>query len=135
MKKIIVMALIFSIFGSIFASTYKVNSVVGNVSVETKDGFKSIEVGQEILGVETIKVGINSSLILEDEKGVKRTIKSTSRGSAEDLFISAFSSKGTLKKAKIVSSNVPEVVESNRKGVATASSRASEAKADFDWDE
>lgn len=134
MKKIIVMALIFSIFGSIFASTYKVNSVVGNVSVETKDGFKSIEVGQEILGVETIKVGINSSLILEDEKGVKRTIKSTSRGSAEDLFISAFSSKG-LKKAKIVSSNVPEVVESNRKGVATASSRASEAKADFDWDE
>ncbi len=134
MKKIILMALIFSIFGSIFASTYKVDSVVGNVSVETKDGFKSIEVGQEILGVETIKVGINSSLILEDEKGVKRTIKSTSRGSAEDLFISAFSSKG-LKKAKIVTSNVPEAVESNRKGVATASSRASEAKADFDWDE
>ena len=134
MKKIIVMALIFSLFGSIFASTYKVNSVVGSVSIETKDGFKSIEVGQEILGVETVKVGINSTLILENEKGVKRTIKSTSKGSADDLFVSAFSSKG-LKKAKIVSSDIPDAVDSSRKGVATASSRASEAKEDFDWDE
>ena len=34
MKKVVLMALIFSLFGSVFATPFKVNSFTGNVTIE-----------------------------------------------------------------------------------------------------
>ena len=51
------------------------------------------------------------------------------------LFAAAAPAKGGLKKQTIVKAGDAQVADGNREGVATASSRASEAKEDFTWDE
>ena len=136
MKKLFLVLVLLLAGTFVFAENcYKVLETTGVVTYEAKPGeWKDIKIGQELLGIETIKVGLNSILVLEDEKGVKRTIKSASRGSTENLFIQAFRTNG-LKKAKIVVSDIPEPKEGTSKGVATASTRASDAKEDFEWDE
>lgn len=54
----------------------------------------------------------------------------------DDWFVKNRNPKGKLKKASIVkASNVAPDVEKSRPGVATAASRASDAKEDFEWDE
>ena len=50
--------------------------------------------------------------------------------------VSAYAAaKGGLKKQSFTKTGDTEIAEGNREGVATASSRASEAKEDFTWDE
>lgn len=56
--------------------------------------------------------------------------------SAEAWFSKNKTVKGKIKKATIAkTSSVAPAAEKSRQGVATAASRASEAKEDFTWDE
>ena len=135
MKKIILFALIFSVFGFLYADTYKVISVDGQVSVERNNEFKSIEAGQEIFGNESIKVGLNSSLEVENENGEQRKIKAASRGVLDNLFAKAYVNNKKLRTLKLAHSEIAEAKEGTSKGTATASTRASETKEDVEWNE
>lgn len=124
------------IIGTVFATTYKVDSVKG-IAQKVKGGQTYLEVGQEISGDEIIKVGVNSILVLENEKGEKVTIKTTTPKNADELFILLKKSpkKGISTSKTIKHTEIAGPIEGTSKGTATASTRASEAKEDIEWDE
>ena len=51
------------------------------------------------------------------------------------MFVAAPPAKGGLKKQSIAKADAVDSADGKREGVSTASSRASEAKADYSWDE
>lgn len=130
MKKLL-FVILFMLSFSLFADEYVVKSVVGKVTVNGCP----VEVGQVFQDMDLLNVGVQSNveLVVGDQHLI---IKAMSKGTVKDLWIKAHPFKGGLKKQTIVkASNIAPPVESTRKGVATAASRASEAKEDFDWDE
>ena len=115
--------------------SYKVQSVVGKVQYESAPGtWKTVEKGQSLAPSAVINTGLNSKLVLAmDDKTI--TIKPMQKGTIEKLALAADSGKGSLSKdTEITKASVSDDVTAT-KGVATASSRASEAKEDVDWDE
>ncbi len=131
----IVLAIFLS--ASIFAAsdTYVVKSVTGKVTYEAAPGkWKNVTEGQELTGATVINTNLNSTLIIEVD-GKEVTIKAMSKGTVASL-IGGGVAKGGLKKAgSLKASKVGDEVEGNTKGTATASSRASVAKQDVEWDE
>ena len=136
MKKLFALLLVLFTGTMLFAATgsYKIKSVVGSVTVETTSGkFVPAEVGAEITASTVIKTGLNSSVVIEFE-GKEITIKAKQTGTVESLYLAAAPAKGGLKMQKITKSDKSDA-DGVREGVATASSRASEAKEDFTWEE
>ena len=137
MKRLFTLMVALFVGTMLFAATdsYVVDSVVGTVTYEKAPGkFEKVTVGQELSASTVLKTGLNSSVVLKlNDKSV--TIKAKQTGSTESLFVAAAPAKGGLKKQSIVKSGDTEIAEGKREGVATASSRASEAKEDFTWDE
>lgn len=138
MKKYI-LTTILAIFTAafIFAATgaYKVQSIVGKVQYEAAPGtWKTVTKGQELTPSTVVNTGLNSKLVLVmDDKTI--TIKPMQKGTIEKLAMAASSGKGSLSKdTEVTKADVKDDVSAT-KGVATASSRASEAKEDVDWDE
>ena len=137
MKKLFTLFLALFVGTMLYAATdsYVVDSIVGTVTYEKAPGkFEKVSVGQELSASTVLKTGLNSSVVLKlNDKSV--TIKAKQTGSAESLFGAAGPAKGGLKRQSIVKAGDAEIADVNREGVATASSRASEAKEDFTWDE
>ena len=116
------------------ANSYVVEAVVGTVKYEAAPGdFKPVTVGMELSASTVIKTALNSSVDISFE-GKKFTIKANKNGTVEALYVAAAPSKGGLKKQTIAKTDAVDT-DGVREGTKTASSRASEAKEDFTWDE
>lgn len=130
MKKLFVIAFLM-LFGSLlFADSYTVKAVKGangNKGLAKIRQVGAIAIGQELEENDYVVlmkgnyIELDNGYFIYDSGLVKDTVTNKRR---------------ILKNAKIVkASEIAGPVESTRKGVATAASRASEAKEDFEWDE
>ena len=137
MKKLFTFLMALFLGTMLFAATgsYVVESIVGNVTYEKAPGkFEKVKVGQELSASTVLNTGLNSSVVVVFE-GKSITIKAKQKGTVESLYVAAGPSKGGLKKQAIAKADAEDTADGKREGVATASSRASEAKEDFTWDE
>ena len=136
MKKLFALLLVLFAGTMLFAATktYVVEAVVGTVTYEAAPGdWKNVTVGMELSASTVIKTALNSSVDINFE-GKKITIKAKQNGTVEALYVAATPSKGGLKKSTIAKTDAVDT-DGVREGTKTASSRASEAKEDFTWDE
>ena len=137
MKKLFTFFMALFLGTMLFAATgsYVVESIVGNVTYEKAPGkFEKVKVGQELSASTVLNTGLNSSVVVLFE-GKSITIKAKQKGTVESLYVAAAPSKGGLQKKSIAKADAVDSADGKREGVATASSRASEAKEDFTWDE
>ena len=134
MKKAISFLAALLMFGQVFATgSYVVKSVKGNVKYEAEAGIKkAVKVGQTLSASTFVDVGLNSVLVLELD-GEEITVKAMTKG-ALDKVASAKTSTGVLRSGGARAGTVAKDSGVSR-SVSTASSRASEAKEDVDWDE
>lgn len=134
-KKLFVLIVLAGLLStSVFAANYVVESVTGKVTYEATPGtWKAVAVGQELTDATVINTGLNSSLVVTVD-GTKVTIKAMQKGALDGLASAAGGVKG-LKKGPAVAKDTTADATKTQKGVVTASSRASEAKEDLDWDE
>lgn len=137
MKKVvtlitILMALTFAVFAEKKAA-YTVSSITGKVTYEVSNGeWAEVKVGMALDTDASINVGLNSTLVVE-LNGAKYTIKPMKKGKLSEL---AANLKGGVKVgSKVTQSDIAEASTRTTKGAATASSRASEAKADVLWED
>lgn len=135
-KSVLFILLAFLMSVSVFAAeSFKVVSITGKVTYEATPGtWKNVELGQELSASTVLNTSLNSSLVVAQADGNEVTIKAMQKGTVDSLLGLA-SNKGIKKSGGIKKSSVGDDVESSGKGTATASSRASEAKADLDWDD
>ena len=133
-KSILLVVLAFFMSVSMFAAgSYKVISVTGKVTFEAApETWKNVAVGQELSASTVLNTSLNSSVVIAKEDGSEITIKAMQKGTIDSL-VGVASSQG--KKGVIKTSSVADDVEVTSKGTATASSRASDAKEDLDWDD
>ena len=136
-KSIVLVVLAFFMSVSMFAAgSYKVVSVTGKVTYEAAPGtWKNVSVGQELSASTVLNTSLNSDVVIAKEDGSEITIKAMQKGSIDSL-VGVASAKGIKKSGGLKkTSDVADDKASTSKGTATASSRASEAKADLDWDD
>ncbi len=128
---------LFAIFAasSLFAAGYKVESFTGKVTYESAPGkWTAVEQGQELSASTVIQTSVNSSLILTLD-GAKINIKAMQKGTIESLASATSGNTGIKKGSSLKGSGVAAGSDKTSKSVVTASSRASEAKEDYEWDE
>lgn len=129
----VVLALFMSV--SMFAAGYKVVSVTGKVTYEAApETWKNVSVGQELSASTVLNTSLNSSVVIAQDDGNEVTIKAMQKGSVDSL-IGVSSNKGLKRTGGVKRTSIGDDVEGTSKGTATASSRASEAKSDLDWDD
>lgn len=120
----------------LFAEKYTVKETNGNVTYKTLDKYNKVVPGMELDDETYVNVSVQAHLIVVNSAGKEITIKSASKGTVSELVIKYTTfqksslKKSTIAKAKDIAPDGPV-----RKGVATAASRASEAKEDFNWEE
>lgn len=134
MKKIFSVLILCFFAGLVFANSYKVVEVAGKVFTNSN----LIEVGQILNDEDVLNVRPQSRITLQPIDGIeKRTYKqANNKISVKELWVMSAIGKQGLKKTKIAEAgDIAPAIESTRKGVATAASRASEAKEDFVWEE
>lgn len=113
--------------------SYVVKSVKGKVQYEAAPGkMQDVKVGQTLSASTVVDTGLNSILVLTID-GKDLTIKAKQKGTVEKVAVGGGS--GTLKKGGTVAGKASSSSNGSKSGVNTASSRASEAKEDVDWDE
>lgn len=129
MKKLFVIAFLALFTSLLFADSYTVKAIKG---ANGKQGLAkvrqvgAITTGQEISDDDYVVlmkgnyIELDNGYFIYDSGLVKDTVTNKRR---------------IQKNAIVKASEIAGPVESTRKGVATAASRASEAKEDFDWDE
>ena len=124
MKKLM-LAILMMLSFSLFAEKYTVLAIHGRA--QNKMG--AISVGQELDDEDVISVlGISDNIKLDGNNYIFGPLKNKK---VKDVI-----SGPKLKKGKIVkASQVAPDIERSRTGVATAASRASDAKEDFEWEE
>ncbi len=129
MKKLICFVLLVFMCYLLCGETYTVVSIRGinghKGLAKLKQG-GAISIGQELTDNDYVVLKNGNYIELDNSKFIY------DEGYVKDVV----TDKRRLTKGKIVkASNIAGPVESTRKGVATAASRASDAKEDFDWDE
>ena len=133
MKRFLTFIITLILTATLFAESYKVVKVEGKVSINDTPA----QVEQILTEEDVLNVRPNASITLQiiGDKFEQRTFKKPSnRITAKSAWIDSAVLKGGLKKVKIVKADIAPPSEGTRKGVATAASRASEAKEDFIWD-
>ena len=135
-KSIVLVVLAFFMSVSMFAAgSYKVVSVTGKVTFEAApETWKNVTVGQELSASTVLNTSLNSSVVIALDDGKEITIKAMQKGTVDSL-VGLASNKGLKKSGGIKSSSLDDDIEGRSKGTATASSRASDAKEDLDWDD
>lgn len=134
-KSISLVAIAFLMSVSMFAAGYKVVSVTGKVTYEAApETWKNVSVGQELSASTVLNTSLNSSVVIAQDDGNEVTIKAMQKGSVDSL-IGVSSNKGLKRTGGVKRTSIGDDVEGTSKGTATASSRASEAKSDLDWDD
>lgn len=126
-RTIIAAAVVAAVASLSFAESYTVSSVKGTV----KAGTAAVKAGQKLDGAEKVSAGLNSALTLTDAAGKTIVIKGKTSGTLAELAAKA---SGGLRRGSLNTTTVA-AANGGSKGVATASSRASEAKEDTDWAE
>lgn len=134
MRKIFCAAVVLCAAVTAFAAgPYKVESVTGKVTYESAPGkWATVEVGQELSASTVIQTSVNSTLVVSNN-GAKTTVKAMQKGTVEALSSGTKAGKVTL--GNKVDSNKVAADSKGSKSTVTASSRASEAKEDLDWDD
>lgn len=118
-----------------FADVYSVKSVSGNVTVEDKKGRSyDVTAGMKIESDSRVSTGLNSSLVVVLD-GKEYSVKPMKKGSLSELASGSASKTGVKIGSKVTKKDIAVAAARSTKGVATASSRASEAKADVLWEE
>lgn len=134
-KSILVFAVAAFASLALFAENYTVKSVTGKVQYQDGGAMKAVSVGQVLPDSATVSTSLNSSLVLTRADNSTVTIKAMKKNTIAKL-VAEGAGGGTLKKGSgVTKSNVAGASKGGDKGVATASSRASEAKEDVEWDE
>lgn len=132
-KKLFVIAMASLLSASVFAAgSYKVEKVTGKVTYEVNGTWKTVTVGQELASGTNVNTALNSTLVVNDGSA-SSTIKAMQKGTIDKLA-AAGASKGGLKKASVANDKVAGKANTAQSGVSTASSRASEAKEDLEWE-
>ena len=137
MKKLLSMLFVLFTGTMLFAAagSYVIESVVGTVTYEKSAGvFEKVKEGQKLSASTVLNTGLNSSVVINQD-GTSITIKAKQKGTVESLCVAAAPAKAGLKKQSIAKADAVDSADGTRQGVATASSRASDAKEDFTWDE
>lgn len=135
LKVLICAAFAMFVASSLFAAGYKVESFTGKVTYESAPGkWVAVEAGQELPASTVIQTGVNSTLVLSLD-GAKINIKAMQKGTIENLTALASTGNGIKKGSSLKSSAVAADTTKTSKSVVTASSRASEAKEDYNWEE
>lgn len=126
MKKIFLILLVALFTSLAFAETYTVTVVKGEVYYKTGvSKYLNVEIDQELFDSSYLKVSPNSVLRIVDKNG-KSYLVNKGIGTLEKLL----SRKNTN---AVIQNNVAGKTES-KQAISTASSRASEAKEDLDWE-
>jgi len=113
---------------------YKVESFVGKVSYEVSNGeWADIKQGMILDLDANVSTGLNSTLTVTLD-GKEITIKPMKKGKIGEL-IAMSTTKSSIKIGSTITQNDIAAASKTTKAVVTASSRASEAKADVEWDE
>ena len=139
MKKNLIFAVLLLGAAMLFAENYEVKSVSGKVTYESAPGkWTEVKKGQKLSDSTVLNTSVNSKLVLVTEDNTTVTVKAMQKGTAESLVKANASGAKGLKKnpaSTIAKKSAAGAVTENSKGVATASSRASEAKEDIEIDE
>lgn len=139
MKKIICFIFAFLVsIGFVFAKdTYTVKEVKGTARYEIDvDTLENVKVGLQLSLTQYVEVSPNSKLVLEKDSEVIE-IK-TFKGTISDYVRTRLKpATGGIKKgsSKIEVASSVKKDTTSRNSVSTASSRASEAKEDLEWDD
>ena len=135
-KVLVCAAFAMFVASSLFAAGYKVESFTGKVTYESAPGkWVAVEAGQELPASTVIQTGVNSTLVLSLD-GAKINIKAMQKGTIESLTAVASTGNSGIKKGSALKNSAVAADSSKTsKSVVTASSRASEAKEDYDWEE
>ena len=135
LKVLVCAAFAMFVASSLFAASYKVESFTGKVTYESAPGkWVAVEAGQELPASTVIQTGVNSTLVLSLD-GAKINIKAMQKGTIENLTAVAATGTGIKKGSSLKNSAVAADTTKTSKSVVTASSRASKAKEDYDWEE
>ena len=134
MKKFLSFIFAFVLMTSVFATSYKVVNITGKIFVNNAQ----VEIEQVLDDEDVLNVRPQAAITLQPiDKIEKRTFKSANNHiTVKDAWVQSAIGKGGLKKMKIAdASHIAPPSDKTRQAVATAASRASEAKEDFEWDE
>lgn len=135
-KALSLLTVLFCICCAAFAEKkvgYSVTKVTGVVTYEVSAGnWADVKAGMILEEDANVNVGLNSTLVVELD-GKSFTVKPMKKGLIADL--TAANKTGVKVGSKVKKSDIVEDSAKSTKGTATASSRASEAKSDLDWDE
>ena len=135
MKKLFTLLVILFLSTAVFAQDYVIKNIIGKVYYEVSNNkFEALTTGMELTPSTVVKTGLNSAIEV-DYNGKVYTIKAKQQGTIQSLYALAAPSRGGLKKQTIAKADFEDNATGAREGVATASTRASEAKEDFAWDE
>lgn len=135
MKKLFILVLSLFMVFPLVGETYKVIDIEGKVFYGTSQN--ELQIGDILNEDEVLNVRPQARVTLQIVDSVeKRTFKKPSnRITVKEAWISSAVGKGLKKQTIVKATNIAPPSEGTRKGVATAASRASEAKEDFDWAE
>lgn len=136
MKRLVSILVTFFVFGTVFATSFKVVDVEGKVFYGTSQN--EVQVGDTLEDDIVLNVRPQSKITLQPiDSTEKRTFKNPNNKIAvKDIWIRSAIGKQGLKKMTVVkAAQVAPDINRVRPGVQTAASRASEAKEDFTWDE
>ena len=136
MKRLVSILVTFFVFGTVFATSFKVVDVEGKVFYGTSQN--EVQVGDTLEDDIVLNVRPQSKITLQPvDSTEKRTFKNPNNKIAvKDIWIRSAIGKQGLKKMTVVkAAQVAPDIDRVRPGVQTAASRASEAKEDFTWDE
>lgn len=127
MKKLLISLLVsFSLF-SLYAENYEVLTVIGKVSYEKAGKWKNAKVGEKISDECNFKIEEGSSITLNiNEKRV--TLRGPRSNDLASLLKEKISVKKTAANSSVKKGSTVDTTKKASKGVATASSRASESQ-------
>jgi hypothetical protein len=132
----IMILVIFS--GYLYAQTYLVQSIKGDTKYEIVYGsWDNLKVGMILAEDTKVKTGLNSEIIVSYGEGSKSvaTVGSMKQGTLE-VLISGLSNKSKIKiGAGATKTDITADEGQKRINISTASTRASNATKDLDWDE
>jgi len=142
MKKFTVAAIVFILIASLSAfaegakSDYLVDKVVGKVEREVSPGKWETVVGAMKLDPKSVvNVGLNSSLVIKVGERIV-TVKAMQKGTVEQLTSVSVAAKPTIKiGAKASTTTADSSAVKGRTNISTASTRASDATKDIEWEE
>jgi hypothetical protein len=125
-----------AVFAESAATEYVVQSVSGTVEIEASAGkWESLAVGTKLAPAAVVNTGVNSTLVVKlGDKVI--TIKAMQKGTIEKLSSVVTSSKTGIKLgSKASTTDVTADAGQSRTNVSTASTRASDATKDLEWEE